>query len=176
VSSLMTVKLGRDLRATWPRILMMVIAIAVSLTVCGAVFYSWSAVGRETRAAYLGTEPASATILLNERLDMQRIAAIAAAAAERPGVLEATGRTQFESQIEVNGEPRDVPLQVFAADPDDPMRMAKFDVEQGNWPPSAGEILIGRDNLTLLDVSVGDTVTLQRPNGKPAELRVVGTV
>ncbi|MDQ3691292.1 MAG: ABC transporter permease, partial [Chloroflexota bacterium] len=171
-----TVKLLRDLRATWSRLLMMVIAIAVSLTVFGAVLFAWSALGRETGNAYMSTEPASATFLLDQPIDAEQMAAIAAEAQTRPGVIAATGRTQFTTELEVNGELLEIPLQVFVAAPDDPMQMAKVFVEQASWPPSADEIFIGRDSLGLLDVAVGDTVTVQTPNGERLELRVAATV
>jgi putative ABC transport system permease protein len=176
VTSLTTVKLGRDLRATWSRLLMMVVAIAVSLMVFSAVLYAWSASSRETRSAYLSTDPASATILLDRPIDAEEMAAIAAEARTRPGVIEATGRTQFTSQIQVNGRLRDDPLQTFVAAPDDPMRVANFEVEQGSWPPAPGEIFIGRDSLTVLDAAVGDTVTVETPSGEPVRLRVAGIV
>jgi len=176
VTSLLTVKLRRDLRATWPRIVLMVVAIAVSLMVFSAVLFTWSASARETSRAYLSTEPASATILLDRGIDAEQMAAIAAQALTRPGVIEATGRTQFTSQIQVNGRLRDNPLQVFVAAPDDPMRMANFQVQQGRWPPAPGNILIGRDTLTLLDLAVGDTMVVETPIGEPARLRVAGVV
>ena len=176
MSSLLTVKLRRDLRATWPRMLLMVIAIAVSLTVFGGVLAAWAASGRETPRAYLSTEPASATILLDRAIDAEQLAAIAGQVRRRPGVIQATGRTQFTSQIQVNGRWRETPLQVFVAAPDDPMRMAKFDVQQGSWPPSPGEVFLGGDSLTLLDVAVGDTVTVKPPSGESTRLRVAGAV
>jgi putative ABC transport system permease protein len=176
VTSLLTVKLRRDLRAIWPRILLMVVAIAVSLTVFGAVLYAWSTLSRETSSSYLSTDPASATILLDRPIDVKEMSAIAAEARNRPGVIEATGRTQFSSQIQVNGRLQDNPLQVFVAAPDDPMRMANFEVRQGSWPPAPGDILIGRDTLTLLDLAVGDTVVVETPTGEPARLHVAGVV
>src|SRR5918993_649460 len=164
MTSLMTVKLRRDLRASWSRFVLMVIAIAVSLTVFGGVLFAWAATGRETSSAYKSTEPASATILLDRPIDAEQMTEIAAGARRRPGVIEATGRTQFDSDIQVNGQSRDIPLQVFVATPDDPMGMAKFDVlQEGSWPPSPGEIYLGRDSLILLDVAVGDTVTVRHP-------------
>jgi putative ABC transport system permease protein len=176
VTGLLAVKLGRDLRATWSRLVLMVVAIAVSLTVFGGVLLTWSVTARETGRAYVGTEPASATIVLDQGINAERMAAIAAEARSRPGVIEATGRTQFSSQIEVNGRVRDNPLQVFVAAPDDPMRMATFEVQQGSWPPSPGEVFIRRDSLALLGVAVGDTVTVETPSGEPLRLRVAGTV
>jgi putative ABC transport system permease protein len=176
VTNLLTVKLRRDLRAAWPRFALMVVAIAVSLTVFGGVLFAWSAIGRETEQAYLATEPASATIRFGPAVDAEEMAAIVAAVRSRPGVLEATGRTQFTSKVHVNGRPRDQQLQVFAAAPGDPMRMANFEVQQGSWPPAAGEVLIRRDSLSLLGVAVGDTVTVETPGGETARLRVAGTV
>ena len=129
--SMLTVKLRRDLRATWSRLALMVVAIAVSLTVFGGVLAAWGAMGRESSRAYMSTEPASATILLDKAVDAEQLAAIAAQARRRPQVIEATGRTQFTSEsVQVNGQARELPLQVFVATPDDPMRMAKFDTQQ----------------------------------------------
>jgi putative ABC transport system permease protein len=173
---MLTVKLRRDLRATWPRMVMMVVAIAVGLTVFSAVLYAWSAITRETENAYLSTEPASATILLDRGIDAEQMAAIAAEARTRPGVIEAAGRTQFTTEVRINGRERDNRLQVFAAAPDDPLRIAKFAVTQGSWPPAPGEILFGRDTFALLDVTVGDTITVETPSGESEQLRVAGAV
>jgi putative ABC transport system permease protein len=176
VTGLLTVKLRRDLLATWSRFLLMVIAIAVSLLVFGGVLGAWAAVGRETTNAYMSTEPASATVQLDQAIDTEWMAAIVAEARKRPGVIEAAGRTQFTSEIEVNGRSRENPLQVFVAVPDDPMRMARFDVQQGGWPPSPGEIFLGRESLALLDVAVGDTLSVEAPSGERVRLRVADVV
>jgi putative ABC transport system permease protein len=176
MTGLLTVKLRRDLRATWPRIALMVVAVAVSLTAFSTVLYAWSAIGRETEQAYLSTEPASATIRFSPAIDAEEMAAVVADARTLPGVVEAAGRTQFTSDLQVDGQAREVGLQVFAAAPDDPMAMAKVFVEQGAWPPAPGEIFIRRDSLDLLGVAVGDTVTVETPGGEPARLRVAGTV
>jgi putative ABC transport system permease protein len=177
VSSLLMLKLRRDLRATWPRFVLMVVAISVSLTVFGAVLFAWSTSSRETRSAYLGTDPASATILLDRAIPAEQMATIAAQARARPGVIEATGRTQFTSEsVEINGRVRDIPLQLFVAAPDDPMRMANFEVQLGRWPPAPGEIFVRRDSLALLGVAVGDLVTVKAPGGERLRLRVAATV
>jgi putative ABC transport system permease protein len=177
LTGLPAVKLRRDLRSAWPRFVLMVIAIAAGLTVSGGMLYAWATVGRETRTAYLSTQPASATIVLDEAIDADRMVAIADQARRRPQIIGATGRTQFDSDIQVNGQPRTLQLQTFVATPDDPMRMAKFDVgQEGIWPPAPGQILLGRDSLNLLGITVGDTLTLTAPQGRPARLRVAGTV
>ncbi len=172
----MTVKLRRDVRATWPRLLMMVVAITVSLTVFSGVLFAWGASARETNAAYVGTEPASATIVLDGAVDAAQMAAITADTLARPDVIEATGRTQFTSEIEADGQLLDLPVQVFVAAPGDPMTMAKFQVQGGSWPPAPGDIFLGRDSLSLLDLAVGDTMVVTTPSGEPATLLVAGVV
>jgi len=176
VTSLLTVKLRRDLRASRSRFLLMIVAIAVSLMVFGAVLFVWATSSRETGRAYLGTEPASATILLHRPIGAERMAAIAADVSSRPGIIEAAARTQFTSEIEVDGRARESSLQVFVATPDDPMRIANFDVKQGSWPPPRGDILLDRASLDLLDLAVGDTMVVKTPSGEPAPLRVAGVV
>ncbi|HEV8545981.1 MAG TPA: FtsX-like permease family protein [Candidatus Limnocylindrales bacterium] len=176
MSSVLTLKLRRDLRATWSRFALMVIAIAVSLTVFGGVFYAWSVMGRETAGAYQGTSPASATILLAQAIDAEQMADVVAAARTRPGIIEATGRTQFIGAVQVNGQPRDTPLQVFVAAPDDPLAMARFYPEQSSWPAKPDEILVGRDSLALLGVKVGDELAVETATGGTLRLRVADTV
>jgi putative ABC transport system permease protein len=176
MTGLLRVKLVRDLRAIWPRLALMVVAIAVSLTVFGAVLQAWSGIRRETVNAYAGTEPASATIVFARDVDAARMRAVAGEVARRPGVLAAAGRAQFTTDVRVDGQPRAVPLQVFAAAPDDPMRVATFRVESGTWPPAPGEILVRRDALTLLGTAVGDTLTVTGPDGTALTVRVAGTV
>lgn len=176
MTGLLRVKLGRDLRASWSRLFLMVLATATSLTAFGGVLFAWDASGRETERAYLGTEPASATLLLDTGIDVLRMATVVAATERRPGVIAAAGRTQFTSSVSVEGRERAAPLQVFAAPPQDPMRVARFEMRQRTWPPPPGEVYIGRDALGLLDVAVGAAITIETPQGGQVPLRVTDTV
>ncbi|NYF59737.1 ABC transporter permease [Micromonospora purpureochromogenes] len=176
MSGILRVKLRRDMRASWSRLALMVLAITVSLAAFAAVLFAWSAARRETGAAYASTSPASATIVLDQPVDAPRMAALAAQAAERPDVLEATGRTQFTADLEVGGRPVDIPLQAFVATPDDPMRLATFHVDTRSWPSSVGEIFLSGDSLGLLEAAVGDTITARMPDGRRIPLRIAATV
>lgn len=172
----MRVKLWRDIGAGRSRFVLMVVAVAVSLTVFGGVLFAWAAVGRETSGAYLGTEPASATIVLEQGVSVDQMETLAAEVRTRPEVVEAIGRTQFNSDVEVDGIAGDIPLQVFVAAPDDPLRMARFYVDNGVWPAKEGEIFLGGDSLALLGVAVGDTVTVSPPSAERIRLRIADTV
>lgn len=177
MSSLIGAKLRRDLRASWSRFVLMTVAIAVSLTVFAAILFAWNATGRETSRAYMSTEPASATIVLARPIDADRMAEIAAEVRTWPQVIEAAGRTQFETDVARGDTVVDNPMQVFVATPDDPMRIASFDSRRpGQWPPAGDEIYLGADSLSLFGLTEGEPVTITPPRGDPVELRVAGSV
>ncbi len=177
MTRLLFVKLLRDLRGTWARIVLMILAICITLVMFSAMLYTWGVAGRETSRAYLSTNPASATILLERGRGAEEMAAIAADARKQPGIIEAIARTQFTLQVQQEGGGWGAnPLQIFVAAPDDPMRIETFKVEQGSWPPAAGEILISRSSLDLLNLEVGEAVVVQAPNGEAISLRISGVV
>ena len=170
-------KLVRDLRAIWDRIVLMIFAMSITLVMFSAVLYTWGITNREIPRAYLSTSPASATIVFERGLDAEQMAAIADEARQQPGIIDAASRTQLTLQIQQQGSEWGAnPLQIFVAAPDDPMRIETFTVEQGTWPPAAGEILLDRSSFELLNLEVGETVVVQAPNGEPTPLRVSGGV
>ncbi len=175
MTRLLFVKLLRDLRGTWARIVLMIVAMSITLIMFSGVLYTWGVTGREMPRAYLSTDPASATIWLERGLNADEMAAIAAEARKQPGIIDATSRTQLTLQVQQEGGgwgPN--PLQIFVATPNDPMRIESFTVEQGSWPPAAGEILIDRSSFDLLNLEVGEAVVVQAPNGAPTSLRISG--
>ena len=176
MTRLLYIKLLRDVRATWARLVLMVVAMSVTLVVFSGVLYVRGITGREIPRAYLSTSPASATILFKRALDASTMAAIAAEARMQPGIIDAAPRTQLTLQIQKGGRWGPNPIQIFVAEPSDPMRLERFSVEQGSWPPAVGEILIDRSSLGLLNLEVGDTVVVRAPSGTPVPLRASGVV
>lgn len=177
MTPLLFIKLLRDIRTIWPRIVLMILALSITLVMFSAVLYTWGVTGREMSRAYLSTNPASATLLFDRGLDADQMATIAAETRQQPGIIDATSRTQYTLQVQQEGGgwgPN--PLQIFVATPNDPMRIESFMVEQGSWPPAAGEILIDRSSFDLLNLEVGDAVVVQAPNGEPPSLRISGVV
>ncbi len=177
MTPLLYIKLLRDLRAIWDRLVLMIFALGITQVMFSAILYTWSITSREMPRAYLGTNPASATLVFDRRLEADEMAAIAAEAHQQPGVIEATARTQLLLQVQQEGGgwgPN--PLQIFVAAPDDPMQIESFTVEQGTWPPAPGEILISRSSFDLLNLEVGQQVVVQALGGEPVSLRVSGVV
>ncbi|MBA3404540.1 MAG: ABC transporter permease, partial [Gemmatimonadaceae bacterium] len=175
MTRILYVKLFRDLRAIAPRIVLMIIAMSTALVMFSAILFTWGVTSREIPRAYMSTNPASATILLEQGLGVGEMAAIAREARRQPGIMDAAPRGQFMLRIqEGNGEWGANPLQVFVAGPDDPMRIERFTVEQGIWPPASGDILIDRSSVDLLGLDHGDSLIVEAPNGKPVRMRVSG--
>jgi putative ABC transport system permease protein len=175
MTSLLYTKLLRDLRASWPRIVLMILALSTTLVMFSGVLYTRGITGREMPRAYMSTNPASATLLFERGIDADRMATITAEVRKQPGVIDAAARTQLTLQVQQEGGgwgPN--PLQLFVATPNDPMRIETFKVEQGSWPPAAGEILLDRSSFEILKVEVGDGMVVQAPNGTPTSLRIGG--
>src|SRR5438093_1370210 len=113
MTPILFIKLLRDMRTIWSRIVLMVVAMSVTLIVFSAVLYARGITNREFPRAYLSTDPASATILFERGLDAEKMAAIAAEARKQPGIIDAAVRIQFTLQVQQeDGGWRSSPLQL----------------------------------------------------------------
>src|SRR5215207_434468 len=128
MTPLLFTKLLRDLQTTWERMVMMVIAISVSLTVFSGMLYARTLVLSNTASGYGSTNPASARITLEPAVMPDQTDTFIAAAKAEPGVIDATMRqlTNVKLQKESGGLKS---LQLFVAAAADPMRIARFDIE-----------------------------------------------
>jgi len=176
MTPLLFIKLLRDIRTTWERMVMMVIAISFSLIVFSGMLYARTLVLSNTASGYGSTNPASARITLEPGIIPDKTDEFIAAAKAEPGVIDATMRhvTNVKLQKESGGLKS---LQLFVAAAADPMRIARFDIEQGaGWPPPPGGVLIERSTLESLKLKVGDKVDVIGFDGRPTQLTVTGSV
>jgi putative ABC transport system permease protein len=164
-------KILRDLASARVRVLTMIVAIAVSVAAVGAVLGGRAILEREIAVNYLGTHPASATLAVPGGADE---AALRIARA-RPGVLDAALRTRRVARI-VLPDGRRAPVLLFVAPASDPMRVAGFQVERGNWPPASGELLLERSSLAFFGLRVGQPIDLEMRNGRHGSVRIGGVV
>lgn len=177
MTPMLLVKLGRDLRATWVRIVLMVIAIAISLIAFSMVLYARVIAEPQIIAAYLSTNPSSARIAIAGGVNPDQLEVLREAALQEPTVIDATLRRSMTFQLlQEGGRLSATPLQLFIAPPDDPMRIAIFPVTEGSWPPPPDGMLMELQALTYLGVEVGDSVTVAGFDGQPVSLRITGVV
>jgi putative ABC transport system permease protein len=163
-------KLLRDLQSARGRMVMMVVAIAVSIFGVGTILSAYTILTREISRNYLSTNPASALVELN-RVDNKLVEAVRA----RPDIAEAEASSWVMSRVEIR--PNEwMPLLLFVVKDFNDLRINTFQPEAGAWPPPEGTILLERAALDLAKAKVGDVLTMQTPNGPKQALTISGTV
>src|SRR5512133_3910311 len=165
-------KLWRDLQLARGRMLMMVVAIAVSIFGVGTILGAYTILNREITRNYLGTNPASAFIEL-DRADDGVVEAIRRQ--QSLGVAGAEATSWLQARIEIRpNEWR--PLLLFVIPDFNTLRIDRFQPEAGAWPPPQGTILLERAALALIKGKIGDTPNVQVPNGPKQAVSISGTV
>lgn len=176
MTPLLFIKLFRDLRTTWGRVVMMVVAISLSLVAFSTMLYARSIVDSNIASGYRSINPSSARIILEPGIAPDQMEAIRTLAKAEPGVIDATMRSVFTLPMQKQGGESTTPLEFFVASPDDPMQIAKFKVIEGSWPPPPDGILMERSALQFLKLKVGDNITVAGSNDKPVQLKITGVV
>ncbi|SDH58486.1 ABC-type transport system, involved in lipoprotein release, permease component [Sinosporangium album] len=161
-------KIRRDMRQARGRILLMTTAVAVSLIAIGAMLTARTVVTREASANYTATRPASATLDIAGGITPDLLTQVRT----RPGITDATARQTLTARVRTGDTWHKMLL--FVIDADDPLRISRFDIERGTWPPPADGILLERSAQALLDNPTAVTVTA--PGGQPATFTVTGAV
>jgi putative ABC transport system permease protein len=163
-------KLLGDLRVSSGRVASMMIAIAVAVTGFGAILIAKEGIATSASAAYVGTDPAAATLDLPGGVDPSLIEEVRG----RDGVADATALGIVTMRVDVDGSW--LPLRIFVRSADDPLRIARFDVESGTWPPGGTGLALERGAVDLLGADVGDSLTVVDAQGAVVSVPVTGRV
>lgn len=163
-------KLAGDLRNTRGRLSMMVLAMAVGMFGIATILSAYTILTREIGRNYLGTNPASALLELDQATDE-----LVDAVRQRPGIANAEASSSVRARIEVKpGEW--VPLLLFVVRDFDAMKIGTVRPESGAWPPPEGSMLLERTALPLVNGTIGRDIRVQTPNGPRRKIVVSGTV
>lgn len=161
----------RDLRLQWGRAVMVVVAMALGVVGTTAIATSYYVAKREQRAAFLGSHPVSATLVV-DGLTRQALAAVRAV----PGV--DTAETILEglgARVRLPGGEW-VPMDLSARTDYASTTIARPIPRDGAWPPSAGQIVIeASSDGGVRSVKAGDTVEVEMPGSELQALTVAGT-
>jgi putative ABC transport system permease protein len=160
-------KVARDLWLHRARTLLAVLAIAVGIAGAGSVLDTWALLREVTRAGYLATNPASATILLDE-VDLALLRAVRA----HPGVRHAERRRTVVASVRTGEAWRTALL--FASDGPASQRIGVLARERGEWPPADGALVVERSSVEFAGVAVGDAVAVRVGDEDPLTLPIVG--
>jgi putative ABC transport system permease protein len=163
-------KLLRDLQAAQGRMLMMVLAMSVSIFGVGTMLTAYTVASREMVYNYLDTNPAHAFIEL-DRVDDALVEVVR----QEPNIADAEAASWINARVEI--APHEwMPLLLFVVDDFSDMRLSTFRPEQGEWPPAEQSILVEREVVSLINVNIGDTLTVQTPNGSKQAIQISGIV
>ncbi|MBK7316134.1 ABC transporter permease [Candidatus Villigracilis affinis] len=163
-------KLLRDLQSAQGRMAMMVIAIAVSIFSVGTFLSAYTIARREMSRNYLGTNPASAFIEL-DRVDDALVKAVS----EREGISEAEATSWVGGRAEI-GPNEWMPVLLFVVPDFETSHVSTVAPDAGAYPPSEQTILVEREVLPMLDLNIGDAITIQTPNGTKQQIKISWTV
>ena len=162
-------KLRSDICTDRLRLLLTVLALALSLAGLGTMMDVYAVLIREVTRNYGETVPASATIEIDDvsptLVDEIR---------EQPGVDRAERRRAINARVRDGTEWR--PLRMFVVDDFAHLRLNTFTRESGALSPPTGTLLLERTAVRLMGLKTGDTIMVRSPNGQPMSVRIAGMV
>ena len=159
----------RDITGYGGRALALVVALSVGIFTVSTMLGAYGIVSREITVNYVETNPASATIEVDEVSP-----SVLKTARSFPGIAVAEPRAVVEARAKVGNEW--VRMLLFVVDDFDGMRLNTFARDSGAWPPPAGSMLIERQAAGFLRAREGGSVTVKTPHGSPREVPIAGVV
>ncbi len=168
-------KVWRDLWSNKTRTLLVLLSIAIGVTTIGMVITSQLIVERDLPEVYQSVNPASATLFTLATFDDDMVETIRSL----PEVSEAEGRRMVNVRFLTDaGEWRN--LQLIVVSDFDNITVNKLRPESGAYPPPRRAIVLERASISpvigLGDVGVGDTLTIEPPDGRQREVEIAGTL
>jgi len=164
------IKLLRDLQATPWRIAIMLLTMALGIFVFAGLLSSYSLLTTEVRANYLATNPAAASLQI-DNIDSKLLEAVR----QFPGVDQAQAGAVFKTSFSSrDGTPN--PLLIFVVDDFNHHNINLITPEAGAWPPLQNTLLLERDSLARKGFHIGDAIKIPLRDGSVRELGISGTV
>ena len=169
--NLRTRKVLRDIWSNKTRALLVIVSIALGLLTMSTVFRAQAILARDVRENLAASNPAQA-ILITHPVDTDMVDVVR----KTEQVQEAQGRATVWGRIQIGATGEWRTIKLVALDDYDDMRVNKIMPESGDWPPPDRVLLLERSCLSAAGVQIGDTVTVEAPNGRQRQLPVTGLV
>lgn len=164
------IKIIRDLTSDYSKNFMLVLAIAIGIFGVGAIQGSYSVVKREMTDNYRSTVPASATLEIDGSISTGLVDSVR----KLPGIEEVERHATLVARMKV-GE-KWYPLLLFIVDDFENKRTNKPTYVSGAHNPMNGAMLVERTAYVTMQAKEGDEILVKTPNGKPAKIKLAGTV
>ncbi|NTU82690.1 MAG: ABC transporter permease [Chloroflexales bacterium] len=164
-------KVLADLTGNKTRTVLVVLSIAIGVFAVGVIAGSREILAKDMASASDATNPFSASITTNEPFDDTLVETVR----RMPDIADAEARGQVILQARVGDQ--EAKNTQFDIIPDfDDLRIGTFSPVAGAWPPPRKALLLERTSLDFLGVAIGDSLTVELPDGTLRTMPVAGTV
>jgi putative ABC transport system permease protein len=163
------IKVLRDLWSNKTRTLLVVFSIAAGVFAIGTINTTQVILSSDLNAVYSTIAPPAA-IIGTSPFDEDLLDTIRA----MPDIKDADARRSLTVRVNV-GPDKWLDMNLFAARDFTDIHVDKIFSISGAWPPPEKQILIERQSLVLLKAKIGDTLTIEMPDGKRRQLPIAGT-
>ncbi len=164
-------KVFNDLKSDMAKNLMLVMAIAIGVFGIGAILGGYAVLKREMARNYIGTNPASATIKLE---DVSIPRSLVDSVKTLPGVITAERHATVYARMKIKNDWH--PLLLFVIDDFQNMQTNKVTHISGAVTPATGSMLAERTALPVMQAGVGEKVLIKTPHGEKKQIALAGEI
>jgi putative ABC transport system permease protein len=166
-------KVFRDILSSKLRLVLVVLSIAAGVAAIGMVITTQLVVSRDLLTSFETVNPASATLYVagfdDEILNsVRRMPEIAAA--------QPVASLGLRYQVGSGANPDWKNIALSALPDYNNIQINKITPQAGAWPPPDKSVLIERSALELIGKQIGDTLTVETPDGRLRALKIAGLV
>ncbi len=162
-------KVLADLWGNKARTSLVVASIAVGVFAIGVIVGTYAILAQDLNASYASTNPANIS-LLTQPFDPDFVDAIR----RMDGVAEAEGRREVTVRLQIGPDTWDT-LTLVAVPEFDEMQIHRLVPQQGATVPADQEVILERNTLADLDLTVGDALTIELEDGTIRRIPIVGS-
>ncbi|HMQ53819.1 MAG TPA: ABC transporter permease [Anaerolineae bacterium] len=163
-------KAWNDLCYNKSRTVLVILSIAVGVVAFGSIAGARETINRDLSAGYQAARPDSVTLYTSPFTD-----SLTRSVTRLPGVEAAAGVRQVRVRARFNGGAWQS-LDLIAVEDYTRLQVNLVQGQTGAWPPPDRQLLLERNALELLDVSMGETLELELPDGRLREVPMTGLV
>ncbi len=164
-------KVLHDLLDNKGRTLLVVFSIAVGVFSIGVIAGAYQIISNDMSASFAANQPANIELRMTNFDD-----AILSSVRNNRQVADAEARRVFNMRVRVPGTEKWTTLDMVAFDGFEDNAINLLTPLEGKTAPAKREVLLEKDALRDLDVSVGGLLEFQLPDGSTKTLPVVGIV
>lgn len=163
-------KIWRDITYNKGRSSLVILSIVLGVFAIGLTLGARTILLREMTAAYHRSTPPDLIVgtqtLFDESLSNSLV--------RDPEIAAAYGRRTVNMRVQTGVESWQTIEMIVLEDTAD-MRVGQVELESGEWPARAGEILIERHGMGLVAAQIGDTLLIESHDGTRREATITGT-